>query len=69
MSPIYKFSKTHLYVGTVKNTIFIHLCAILVSIIICQNNCHAQGVFFKEYWAEFNPRVSNQEDGRWRVND
>jgi hypothetical protein len=28
-----------------------------------------QGTFFRQYWAEFDPDVSNHKDGRWRVND
>jgi len=29
----------------------------------------AQGEFYREYWATFDPKISNHEDGRWRVND
>lgn len=28
-----------------------------------------RGRFFREYWAEFDPAISNHSEGRWRVND
>ena len=32
-------------------------------------NCSAQGVFFREYWAEFDAEISNSKGRMLRVND
>ncbi|MBN1559163.1 hypothetical protein JW998_02865 [candidate division KSB1 bacterium] len=29
----------------------------------------ADGLFYRQYWAEFDENISNHRDGRWRVND
>ncbi len=30
---------------------------------------YAETRFYRQYWAEFKPEISNLQDGRWRVND
>ena len=42
---------------------------IALSILCLGVCCFAQGEFYREHWAEFDPNVSNHKDGRWRVND
>ena len=50
----------------VKNAIFvIFLCTVFSG----HENCSAQGVFFREYWAEFDAEISNSRGRMLRVND
>ncbi len=41
----------------------------LISLVVFYCDLSAQGEFYREYWATFDPKVSNHEGGRWRVND
>ncbi len=49
-----------------KNTILILLLCIVFS---GYQNSFAQGIFFREYWAEFDPEISNSKGRMLRVND
>ncbi len=49
-----------------KNIILILLLCIIFS---GYQNCSAQGVFFREYWAEFDAEISNSRGRMLRVND
>jgi len=49
-----------------KSAIFILLLSIILS---GNHNCNAQGIFFREYWAEFDAEISNSRGRMLRVND
>ena len=50
----------------IKKAIFILLLSIILSV---NKNCSAQGIFFREYWAEFDAEISNSKGRMLRVND
>ncbi|MBN1466835.1 hypothetical protein JXA02_13860 [candidate division KSB1 bacterium] len=37
--------------------------------LFCASLIFADGTFYRQYWAEFDEKISNHRDGRWRVND
>jgi hypothetical protein len=46
------------------------LLSIFLCIVFSGNQiCSAQGVFFREYWADFDPEISNSKGRMLRVND
>ena len=49
-----------------KNAIFVLLLCIVFS---GYRNCNAQGVFFREHWAQFDSEISNSSGRMLRVND
>jgi hypothetical protein len=48
-----------------KSIFFLFLCIFFTG----YRNCLAQGVFFREYWAEFDAEISNSKGRMLRVND
>lgn len=42
---------------------------LLTMILFLAQTLWAQGIFYRQYWADFSHEVSNHHDGRWRVND
>jgi hypothetical protein len=50
----------------IKKAVFVLL---LYIVFFGYQDCRAQGVFFREYWAEFDPEISNSKGRMLRVND
>jgi len=50
----------------IKKAIFVSFLCIVFS---GYQNCSEQGVFFREYWAEFDAEISNSRGRMLRVND